>query len=75
MTTQELQAELANIKVMLTQLQSTVDHLTTLLEASQPQPDNQDPQIGWLALTGVGKEVWHSVDIDAYIDAERNAWN
>jgi hypothetical protein len=41
MTTQEFQAELANIKEMLTQLQSAVEHLTALLEVSQPQPDNQ----------------------------------
>jgi hypothetical protein len=27
-----------------------------------------------LTLAGVGKEVWHKVDADAYINQERDSW-
>ncbi len=70
MTTQELQAELASIKAMLAKLQSSVDHLSALVEASQGQATNPAIQTRWLTLAGVGAEVWQSVDVETYIDEE-----
>ncbi len=29
----------------------------------------------WVSLIGAGKEIWQDVDVDAYINAERNSWN
>ncbi len=29
----------------------------------------------WSSLIGRGKEIWQNLDVDAFIDAERNSWN
>ena len=28
-----------------------------------------------LELQGLGKEIWHEIDAQEYIDQERNSWN
>jgi hypothetical protein len=28
-----------------------------------------------LELEGLGKEIWKDIDVDDYIDKERNSWN
>ena len=68
------QAKLAGIKDMLYKLQSTVDRLSLLVEVNQSRHASMISQTRWLALAGVGMDVWKSVDVDAYIDEERNAW-
>jgi hypothetical protein len=32
------------------------------------------PQHSILELRGLGKEVWEGVDVDEYIEQERNSW-
>ena len=73
MSAQELQAELASIKEMLNRLQSTVDRLSVLIETNQSQALSSATHTRWLALAGIGAEVWQDVDVDAYIDEERHA--
>lgn len=34
----------------------------------------QEPEHEITELRGLGKEVWNSVDVQAYIDAERDSW-
>ena len=75
MTTHELQAELASIKDMLVQLQTSVNHLSSLIADEEPDAKTASPGTKWLELAGVGAELWQSVDVDVYIDEERNAWN
>jgi len=29
----------------------------------------------WISMVGVGKDIWRTVDVDAYLNAERNSWN
>lgn len=70
MTTQELERELSSVKQTLQQLQIAVERISALLGA---QPATQP--IKWLALIGVGKEIWQDVDANAYVNAERNTWN
>jgi hypothetical protein len=74
MTTHELQAELASIKDIIAQLQASINHLSSLIAAEQPDAKAAAPETKWLALAGVGAELWRSVDVDAYIDEERKAW-
>lgn len=33
------------------------------------------PRGSILELRGLGKEVWQNVDVDAYINRERNSWD
>ena len=75
MTTQELEVELANIKDRLAELQATVTRLSVLLDNKPTHLVKGAPKTEWLALAGVGAEVWRGVDVDAYLDEERNAWN
>jgi hypothetical protein len=28
-----------------------------------------------LELSGLGKEIWHGIDAQEYVDRERNSWN
>lgn len=73
MTTRELEQELITVKRSLQQLQIAVERMSTLL----PQASHLEntPSVKWLALIGVGKEVWKNVDVEHYINTERNAWN
>lgn len=71
MTTEKLEQELTTVKQALQQLQIAVDRMSAALAT---QPAMAKP-IKWLALVGVGKEIWKDIDVDAYIDTERNSWN
>jgi hypothetical protein len=33
------------------------------------------PQHTFLELRGLGKELWRSVDVDQYLEEERNSWD
>ncbi len=70
MTTQELERELISLKQSLQQLQATVDRMSVMLGAQ-----STTQSIKWLALIGVGKEIWKDVDVNAYVNAERSTWN
>lgn len=40
------------------------------------QPQEEKPRLhSVLALRGLGKEVWEGIDVDQYIEEERNSWN
>jgi len=67
MSTKELEYELDLVKSTLQQLQTQVDRMNRLVHTATP--------IRWLALIGTGKEIWRGVDVDAYINAERDSWN
>ncbi len=32
------------------------------------------PKHSFLELQGLGKEIWQSIDVEKYIDEERNSW-
>ena len=73
MTTRELEQELITMKRALQQLQIAVERLSARLPLSGAL--STGAPIKWLALIGVGKEIWKNVDVDAYIKTERNSWN
>ncbi len=75
MTTQELEHELQSLKQTLARLQAQVDRMTVLVGANQDAGMPSAAPIRWLDLIGAGKEIWADIDADAYINAERNAWN
>lgn len=33
------------------------------------------PRRSIMELQGLGKEIWHDVDIEGYVDRERDSWN
>ena len=33
------------------------------------------PKRSILELSGLGKEIWHGIDAQEYVDRERNSWN
>ena len=47
--------------------------ITTLLQRIQNEITD-DPPIDLLTLSGVGAEVWADVDVDAYLQQERDSW-
>jgi hypothetical protein len=34
-----------------------------------------EPQHSIMELKGLGKEVWEGIDVEKYIDKERNSWD
>ena len=48
-----------------------VEELTRLLQESQPPRRKRSI----LEFRGLGKEVWKDVDVEKYIDEERNSWD
>ncbi len=34
-----------------------------------------EPQHSIMELKGLGKEVWQGIDVEKYIDEERNSWD
>ena len=36
--------------------------------------DRTQPDVDWLSLAGQGQDLWRSIDVDAYIDQERDTW-
>lgn len=44
------------------------------LRVRQSLPGETQPDVDWLSLAGRGQELWRSVDVDAYIDQERDSW-
>jgi hypothetical protein len=34
-----------------------------------------EPQHSIMELKGLGKEVWEGIDVEKYIDEERNSWD
>jgi hypothetical protein len=39
------------------------------------EQDSQEPEHTFLELRGLGKELWRSVDVDQYLEEERNSWD
>ncbi len=45
--------------------------ITNMLRATPPF----QPRHSVLELEGLGAELWQSIDVDEYIEAERTSWN
>jgi len=43
-----------------------------LSEAENPAPEER---VSIMELKGLGKELWRSIDSDAYLQAERDSWD
>ncbi len=44
--------------------------------AAEPQQEKApEPLHSILELRGLGKEVWAGIDVDQYIEQERNSWD
>ena len=67
-TAQQVYAEISVIRETLLRLQRDLDRIAMAVGGEQREPTR------WLALAGVGAEVWRSVDVAAYINAERDSW-
>lgn len=50
-----------------------LEKLVKLIKSSEPKKLKKEYSL--LDLKGLGKEVWKNVDVDEYIDTERNSWN
>ena len=48
--------------------------LETLMQSLRQTPKMQTSR-SILELRGLGKDVWQNVDVNAYIDQERNSWD
>ena len=69
-TTQSVYVELNLIREALRKIQQDVDRLAVAVASDYARTPSS-----WLALAGVGSEVWRKVDVTAYINKERDAWN
>jgi hypothetical protein len=56
--------------------QLTIDEQTRLLEELTAMVHHQSTQVkhSILELEGLGKDVWKGVDVQAYINQERDSW-
>jgi len=52
------------------QLQLLADITTMLRHQGEPRPKHSI-----MELEGLGKEVWQDVDVEKYIDEERDSWD
>lgn len=50
-----------------------LEKLVRLLKG--PQHKKLKKEHSLLELEGLGKEIWEDVDVNEYIDQERNSWN
>ena len=48
------------------------ERLRLALEDDEP---TDHPQYSILELRGMGKEVWQGIDVEAYLNAERDSWD
>ena len=60
--------------------QLSTDELLLLLEelaalVRQQINTKEEPLHSFLELEGLGKEVWKGIDVEKYINEERNSWN
>ena len=72
----ESMSTLSDIRRQIRQL--TVSDQLRLLEdlvVTVRQRVEAPPKHSILDLKGLGKEVWQSVDAQAYVDQERESWN
>ncbi|MBI5367347.1 MAG: hypothetical protein HZA54_09945 [Planctomycetes bacterium] len=45
-----------------------------ILLTVEPKPASSSAPMGMRDLEGLGKEIWHGVDAQAYVDGEREEW-
>lgn len=45
------------------------------IEAHRIKPREDEPLHDITELKGLGKEIWEQIDVDAYIEEERNSWD
>ena len=45
------------------------------IEARRIKPREGEPLHDITELKGLGKELWEQIDVDAYIEEERNSWD
>lgn len=61
----------------ITEMLSPADQLRLISILSERLSREIEPEVGsidMLTLAGLGAEVWERVDVDAYLDEERNSW-
>jgi hypothetical protein len=46
-----------------------------LLALIRDRQEPSEPRHSLLELRGMGKELWRSIDVDQYIEQERNSWD
>ena len=57
---------------------SPEDQLRLLADLAAMVRDHQiksEPEHTFLELRGLGKELWRSIDVDQYLEEERNSWD
>jgi prefoldin subunit 5 len=75
MTTRQIEQELASIKRTLAELQSAIDRISAALHTMKTSQPAEQNSFKYTDLLGLGKEIWQNVDVDAYINAERDSWD
>lgn len=50
-----------------------LEKLVRLLKGTEHKKLKKEHSL--LELEGLGKEIWENVDVNEYIDQERNSWN
>lgn len=61
----------------ITEMLSPADQLrliSILSERLSSEIELEAEPVDMLTLAGLGAEVWGGVDVDAYLDEERNSW-
>ncbi len=69
-TADGIYTELNSIKETLEKLQQDVERLTLLISG-----EREPVKHSWRSLAGAGAEVWRGIDVDTYINKERENWN
>ena len=53
----------------------SLDEQKMQIEARRIQPREGEPLHDITEFKGLGKELWEQIDVDAYIEEERNSWD
>jgi hypothetical protein len=68
--------ELERVLDLTAQLSSADQlRLIELLVAQvRARQENESATVDMLSLVGVGADLWQQIDVDAYLEQERNSW-
>jgi len=75
MNAEKIEGELVRIKRALEQLELALDRLNAALVPALESAPVAAPPIKLLDYMGLGKEIWRQIDVDAYINTERESWS
>jgi hypothetical protein len=48
--------------------------ISLLSERLRSEMGHEDNPVDMLSLAGLGAELWHDIDVDAYLEKERTSW-